>query len=408
MQEISDENKKIGPLYGKKILIGLTGSIACYKTCELIRMLTKAGAKVKTVLSPAALEFIGCKTLETLTNSPVYYESFARKQDIEHISLSDWADLFVIAPITANTISKFAVGIADNLITTVFNVYFGAKRPVIIAPAMNTGMLENKFVQKNILALKNEGVKIVESETGSLACGTVGKGKMADVQKIYNEITAYFNQGADFHGLASKKTILVTTGGTKEPIDPVRFISNESSGRMGLCLADFAHSLGYNVHLISTVKIENRSYEVINVKSALNMFEEVKKRFEKADYLIMAAAVADYRVKNPLDKKLSKETAGENITLELVQNPDILKEMGKIKKENQKTIGFSLGTENILETAKAKLDNKNADFIIANEAKTALNTDENEVWIIDKAKNTVHINKSSKENVAKAILERVL
>lgn len=406
MKEISVENLK--PLSGKKILVGLTGSIACYKTCELIRMLAKAGASVKTVLSPAALEFIGQKTLETLTNSPVYIEQFARKTDIEHISLSDWADLFVIAPITANTISKFASGIADNLITTVFNVHFGAKKPVIIAPAMNTGMLENKFVQKNILALKNEGVKIVESETGSLACGTVGKGKMANVQKIFDAITAQFNPCGACGDFRSKKTILVTTGGTKEPIDPVRFISNESSGRMGLCLADFAHTLGYNVQLISTVKIEDRPYEIINVNSTLNMFEEVKKRFKKADYLIMAAAVADYRVKNPLPEKLSKETAGENITLELVQNPDILKEMGKLKKEGQKTIGFSLGTNDILETAKAKLDTKNADFIIANEVKTALNTDENEVWIIDKAQNTYYIEKSSKENVAKAILERVL
>ena len=205
-----------------------------------------------------------------------------------------------------------------------------------------------------------------------------------------------------------KKHIIITTGGTKEWIDPVRFISNASSGRMGLCLADCARSMGYDVEIISTVKVENRPYKITYVNSTLEMLDAVEKNFKNADYLIMAAAVADYRVKNPCNTKLSKENTGESVTLELVQNPDILKNMGKIKKENQKTIGFSLGTENLVETAKAKLQAKNADFIIANEAKVALNTDENEVWILDKAGNTCHIEKNSKDNVARAILERVL
>ncbi len=392
----------------KHVLIGLTGSIACYKTCELIRMLVKANIETKVVLSPSALEFIGTKTLETLSNSPVYTDTFAPKQSTEHISLAEWADLFVIAPITANTISKFANGIADNLITSVFNAYLGAKKPVIIAPAMNTGMLNNPIVKNNTKALKNAGVQVVETETGELACGTVGNGRMASVQKIYEKIL----ENLDTTGLSAqctqKKKILVTTGGTKEWIDPVRFISNASSGRMGLCLADSAHTMGYDVHLISTVKIDARPYNVTYVNTAEEMLNEVRKSFCGADFLIMAAAVSDYRVKNPSLGKISKEKNGDTINIELVQNPDILKEMGKIKKENQKTIGFSLSTENILETAKAKLKAKNADFIIANEAKIALNTDENEVWIIDKAQNTVHISKNTKQNVAKAILERVL
>jgi len=397
-----------GSLFGKNILIGLTGSISCYKTCELIRMLIKKGASVKTVVSPAALEFIGEKTLETLSNSRVYFDTFSKSHSTEHISLTDWADLFVIAPISANTISKFASGIADNLITSTFNAYLGLKKPVIIAPAMNTGMLENPFVQNNVMKLQNAGVKIVESETGPLACGTVGKGRMAGVEKIYEKITKTLCPAELSGKTGPKGRVLLTMGGTREPIDPVRFISNASSGRMGLCLADCAHSMGYDVEIISTVKIENRPYKITFVNSALEMLNAVEKSFKEADYLIMAAAVADYRVKNPSEAKVSKEKSGKTLTLELVQNPDILKNMGKIKRENQKTIGFSLGTENLIETAKAKLEAKNADFIIANEAKIALNTDENEVWIIDKAQNTYHIEKSSKENVAKAILERVL
>lgn len=395
-------------LNGKKILLGLTGSIACYKTCELLRMLTKAGANVKTILSPSALEFIGEKTLETLSNSPVYLDTFAPKDGTEHISLADWADLLVIAPITANTISKITSGIADNLITSVSNAYLGSKKPVIIAPAMNTGMLNNPFVQKNIKSLKNEGIKIVETETGQLACGYEGNGKMAGVEKIYNSIVETLCPANVSGNLTPKKKLIVTTGGTKEWIDPVRFISNASSGRMGLCLADCAHSMGYDVELISTVEFQKKlPYKLTIVNSTLDMLNAVKEKFKTADYLIMAAAVSDFRPKTPALQKISKKQ-GEDLTLELVQNPDILQEMGKIKKENQKTIGFSLSTQNVLETAKAKLQAKNADFIIANEAKTALNTNENEVWIINKTGNTCHINKNSKENVAKAILEQVL
>lgn len=393
---------------GKKILLGLTGSIACYKICSLIRMLTKAGASVKTVVSPSVFEFIGLKTLETLSNNPVYSNQFAPKGSTEHISLADWADLFVIAPITANTVSKFASGIADNLITSIFNAYLGSKKPVIIAPAMNTGMLNNPFVQKNIIALKNEGIKVVETEVGDLACGYKGDGKMASAEKIYDAICETLYPERNLDNLTKKKKILVTTGGTKEWIDPVRFISNASSGRMGLCLADCAYSMGYDVELISTVDFKKETpYKITIVNSTLDMLNVVEEKFKNADFLIMAAAVSDFRPKTLATEKISKKE-DENLTLELVQNPDILSQMGKIKKEWQKTIGFSLATQDVLETAKAKLHKKNADFIIANEAKTALNTDVNEVWILDKAGNTYYIEKNGKENVAKAILERVL
>ena len=202
---------------------------------------------------------------------------FAPKQDTKHISLADWADLFVIAPISANTISKFASGIADNLITSIFNAYLGSKKPVIIAPAMNTGMLNNPFVQKNIKSLQNEGAKIVESETGLLACGYKGKGKMASVEKIYEKILENFHPERTSDQMTTKKRILLTMGGTKEPIDPVRFISNASSGRMGLCLADCRRVHGYDDRIISTVKVENRPYKITYVNSALEMLDAVEK-----------------------------------------------------------------------------------------------------------------------------------
>ena len=330
-------NTAKGPLFGKNVLVGITSSRSCYKTCELIRLLIKNGASVKTVVSPATLEFIGEKTLETLSNNKVHYDTFSKSHSTEHINLTDWADIFVIAPITANTISKFASGIADNLITSTFNAYLGLKKPVIIAPAMNTGLLNNIFVQNNVTALKNAGVKIVESETGPLACGTVGKGRMADVEKIYKTILETLCPATVSGKTGAKGRVLLTMGGTREPIDPVRFISNASSGRMGLCLADCAHSMGYDVEIISTVKIENRPYKITIVNSTLDMLDAVEKSFKEADYLIMAAAVADYRVKNPSTAKLSKKNEGETLTLELVQNPDILKNMGQIKKENQIT-----------------------------------------------------------------------
>ncbi len=380
-------------------MVGITGAIAAYKTCELIRMFKRQGDNVKVLITENTLQFLGKKTLETLSGNEVYLDQFKEKTSTEHISLVEWADVFVIAPASANTISKIACGIADNLMTTVSCAYIGRKKSFIIAPSMNTGMWENEFVQENIMKLKNVGVHIIEPEYGFLACGVEGKGKMPEPAKIYSEVLEFANKNKPLAG----KKIVITAGGTKEKIDPVRYITNASSGKMGLALANAAHNLGADVTLISTFS-HSASYKVQQVLSAEDMLHAVSAEFENADYLIMAAAVADYRVKEPQANKITKEK-NETLTLELVKNPDILKSIASNKKHNQKVIGFCLATENLLECAKSKLDAKNCDYIIANEAKKSLGTDNTEIYIISKSQNIEHFENISKKQAADKILE---
>lgn len=388
-------------LLNKNILIGLTGSIAAYKTAELIRHFKKAGANVKVVATESSLLFIGEKTLETLSDNPVFVDMFQKRLETGHISLADWADLFVIAPISANSISKIATGIADNLLTSIACAYLGSKKPLFIAPAMNVGMWNNPFVQENIQKLKAVGVQIINPIEGELACGYNGIGKMDEPVNIFNFVK---------NSLIEKKNkkIVITSGGTKEYIDPVRFITNASSGKMGNALADVAYELGYDVTLISTVDVE-KPYTVIQVDTAQNMLSSVEKEFKDADYLIMASAVADFKIKNYKDQKIKKsDIKNDSYTIELSLNTDILKYIAQNKKEGQKVIGFSLTTENTIEIAKEKLANKNCDFIVANEAKTALNKDTNEVWVIDKSGKITKIDNAAKDKIAKSILEIVL
>lgn len=385
----------------KNVLIGLTGSIAAYKTAELIRLFKKEGMEVKVASTESGLLFLGEKTLETLSNNPVYVDTFQKHLETKHISLADWADVFVIAPISANTISKIAYGIADNLLTSLSCAYLGKNKPLFIAPAMNDGMWNNPIIKENILKLKNIGVNVIEPINGFLACGTEGVGKMEDPLIIFEKVK---------NSLIEKKNkkVVITAGGTREYIDPVRFISNSSSGKMGISLADCAYNMGYDVVLISTVNVK-KPYNVISVETALDMLNETKKEFLNADYLIMAAAVSDFRVKNNKNSKIEKsEINNGSYNVELVLNPDILKNIAEIKKENQKVIGFSLSTENLVEIAKRKLSEKNLDFIVANEAKVALNKDTNEVLVIDKNENITKIGPSKKEEIAKLILEIVL
>lgn len=388
-------------LLNKNILIGLTGSIAAYKTAELIRHFKKAGANVKVVATESSLLFIGEKTLETLSDNPVFVDMFQKRLETGHISLADWADLFVIAPISANSISKIATGIADNLLTSIACAYLGSKKPLFIAPAMNVGMWNNPFVQENIQKLKSVGVQIINPIEGELACGYNGIGKMDEPINIFNFVK---------NSLIEKKNkkIVITSGGTKEYIDPVRFITNASSGKMGNALADVAYELGYDVTLISTVDVK-KPYTVIQVDTAQNMLSSVEKEFKDADYLIMASAVADFKIKNYKDQKIKKsDIKNDSYTIELSLNTDILKYIAQNKKEGQKVIGFSLTTENTIEIAKEKLANKNCDFIVANEAKTALNKDTNEVWVIDKSGKITKIDNAAKDKIAKSILEIVL
>lgn len=385
----------------KNVLIGLTGSIAAYKTAELIRLFKKEGMEVKVVSTESGLLFLGEKTLETLSNSPVYVDTFQKHSETKHISLADWADVFVIAPISANSISKIAAGIADNLLTSIVCAYLGKNKPLFIAPAMNDGMWKNPIIKENILKLKNIGVNVIEPINGFLACGSEGTGKMEEPNIIFEKVK---------NSLIEKKNkkIVVTAGGTREYIDPVRFISNSSSGKMGISLADSAYNMGYDVSLITTVNVK-KPYNVIPVETAEDMLNKTKEEFQNADYLIMAAAVSDFRVKNIKNSKIEKsEINNGSYNVELVLNPDILKNIAQIKKENQKVIGFSLSTENLVEIAKRKLNEKSLDFIVANEAKVALNKDTNEVLVIDKNENITKIGPYKKEEIAKLILEIVL
>ena len=388
-------------LSGKNILIGITGAIAAYKICELIRLFKKNNANVKVVATPNALEFVTKTTLETLSGQAVDIEQFKTADyKPEHISLTDNSDIFLIAPITADTLSKIANGICDNLLTSTFCAY---RKQVVAAPCMNTGMWENPAIKKNIETLKERGVKIIEPESGFLACGTEGKGRLADINTIFEVVKNCLIPNQNLSG----KKLVITAGGTKEDIDAVRYIGNYSSGKMGLALADSAFESGAETVLITTAEVK-RNYKVIKVKTANEMYDAVKSEFENAYSLIMAAAVSDYRVKNKSEHKIKKN--GGSLTLELVENPDILKEMAAIKKDNQVVVGFCAESQNLLENAKEKIAKKNCDFICANDIsskETGFSSDYNELYVIDKNYEIFHIEKTDKKTAAKKIIERI-
>ena len=385
-------------LNGKRILIGITGGIAAYKICELIRMFKRQNADVRVVLTPNALNFVTKLTLQCLSQNEVYIEAFnVPEWKPEHIALTD-SDIFVIAPCSANTLGKLACGIADNLLTSTAMAF---KNPVLIAPAMNDGMWDDKILQSNITKLKNAGYEFVEPEDGFLACGTFGKGRLADLNKIFDKTIEILN----FAKLNLKgQKIVVTAGGTREKIDPVRYITNNSSGKMGEAIADYAHKCGAEVTLISTVKTE-KPYNVLNVNSADEMFDTVKKT--EFDSAFMTAAVGDFKVKKISGQKI-KKSDDNGLILELVQNPDILKYLCENKKANQLVIGFCAESENLIENAETKIKKKGCDYIIANDISRkdiGFNSDENEVWIIDKNLNKTKIEKTAKKEIAKKILE---
>ena len=388
-------------LENKTILVGITGGIAAYKICSLIRLFKKAKAKVKIVATPAALNFVTKLTLQTLSDNEVYVDNFAMHEyKPEHISLCDEADVFVIAPATANTISKMANGICDNLLTSTACAF---KKQIILAPAMNTGMWENQFVQENISKLRNAGYKILEPQDGFLACGTNGTGRMVEPEDIYEAVSDFFAQGQVLKG----KKILITAGGTKEKIDPVRYISNCSSGKMGIALADMAYEMGAEVTLVSTFCVE-KPYRNIVTETACEMEKVVKYELKNQDYVIMAAAVADYRVKNYSEQKMKKGN-DDNLTLELTKNPDILKEISAMN-SNAKIVGFCAESENLLENAKIKIQNKGCDYLVANDISRkdiGFSSDMNEVYILEKNQKISHIERDTKQNIAKKILEKI-
>ena len=339
--------------------------------------------------------------MESLSQNSVDIEQFNIKDyKPEHISLVDEADIFLLAPLTANTMAKITHGICDNLLTS---TYCAFKKQVVIAPCMNTNMWENPSTQANLKTLKERGVKVVEPEVGFLACGTEGKGRLADINLIYETVKNCLIPPQILKG----KKIVITAGGTKENIDAVRYIGNYSSGKMGIALADNAYKLGAEVVLISTVDT-NKKYKVINVQTANEMFEAVKSEFDNAYSLIMAAAVSDYRVKNKSDEKIKKD--GNSLTIELIENPDILQEMCKIKKDNQIVVGFCAESQNLLDNAKTKIKKKKCDYICANDISQkdiGFSSNYNELFIIDKELNTSHIEKTDKNSAALKILERI-
>lgn len=389
-------------LSGKNVLIGITGGIAAYKICDLIRIYKKNGANVKVIATQNALNFVTKLTLQTLSQNPVAIEQFDVEEfKPEHISLADEADIFVIAPISANTISKLATGICDNLLTSVACAF---KNPIILAPAMNCNMWENKIIQNNLEKLKELNYYVLEPEEGFLACGYNGSGRLCSIEKIFNDSVEILNTKKK---LLNKK-IVITAGGTKEKIDTVRFISNFSSGKMGTALADEAYKQGADVVLITTVEIK-KPYRVEYVQSALEMKEAVEENFKTADCLIMAAAVADYRAKEIADTKM-KKTSEDEISIDLVKTPDILKEISANKRQGQLVVGFCAESENVLEFAKEKIQKKDCDFLIANDISRSdigFSSDYNEVYIIDKNLNTQKIERASKTTIAKKILEAV-
>lgn len=384
-------------LSGKTILVGITGGIAAYKICELVRMYKRANANVRVVCTPNALNFVTKLTLQNLSKNDVAVDEFnVDNFNPEHISFANEADIMVIAPATANTISKIAMGICDNLLTSIACAF---TKPVIIAPAMNCNMWDNPVVQENLNKLH---YTILEPDSGYLACGYEGKGRLCSLDKIFDETVKVLNRKT----LQGKK-IVITSGGTIEDIDPVRYISNYSSGKMGLALADVAKNLGADVTLITTKDV-SRKYEVIKVKSAQQMQSAVEENFEHADCIIMAAAVADYRVKEISEQKI-KKTSDDEITLTLVKNPDILQEISN-KKTTQIIVGFCAESENLIEHAQEKIQKKGCDYLIANDISRkdiGFSSDYNEVTILDKNGGMKKLERADKTTIAYLIYEEI-
>ncbi len=389
-------------LNGKHVLLGVTGGIAAYKSAELIRLFIKAGCHVKVIMTKHATEFITPLTLQTLSGNPVFLDMFSliKDHDIAHIALAEEADILVIAPATANVIGKMAGGLADDLLTT---VALATKAPILICPAMNTNMYENVMVRENLRKLAVLGRHVMAPGTGELACKSEGWGRLPDLPDILEEAQSILTE----KDLAGER-ILVTAGPTREPFDPVRFITNYSSGKMGYALAIVARRRGAAVTLISgpsSLPVPG-GVDFIPVSSALEMRDAVMKHLKDATIVIKSAAVADFRPSTQADAKIKKK--GGALTLTLERNPDILAEIGKQKK-GRILIGFAMESEDLVENAKAKLLTKNLDLIVANDLKQSgagFQTDTNIVKILDRQGGIEALPLMEKMEVAGRILDR--
>ena len=394
----------------KNILVGVTGGIAAFKSASIVSLLKKKGYNVKVVMTENATNIIGPLTLETLSKNRVYIDMWDKNPhyEVEHISLADWADIVLIAPATYNIIGKVANGIADDMLSTILSAV-SLRKPIFFALAMNVNMYENPILNENISKLKSYGYRFIDTNEGLLACNYEAKGRMKEPEEIVDIIERYnlATKIENFKDALKGKKLLITSGRTREDIDPIRYLSNKSSGKMGYSLAQAAIDLGAEVTLVSgptNLSVPDGLKEFISVDSAIEMYEKVDERFKDTDIFIACAAVADYRPKEYQDKKIKKSDL--NLTIELVRNPDILFEMGK-KKENQLLIGFAAETNNIIENALKKLEKKNLNMIVANNAST-MGTDTNSIEIIRKDRSSTVINQKSKIELAYDILKEVI
>lgn len=388
------------------VVIAISGGIAAYKIPFLIRLFRKAGHKVKVVVTKNALNFVTEATLQTLSDNLVYSDMFAGNKDMtEHISIADWADYYIVAPATANIIGKYANAIADDCITTTLLAF---DKDVFLAPAMNTKMYANKGVQNNLQILASRGVNIISPNCGELACGANGDGRMAGPEEIF----AFVNNHIAKSKILAGKTICVTAGPTYEQIDPVRFIGNNSSGKMGFAIAESLAAKGALVKLIAGpthLNTKNCNIERIDVKSAEQMYNATVKEFEQADVAILSAAVADYTPKNVFSQKVKK--ADNVLNIELQPTKDILAQLGRMKTDKQTLVGFALETNDEENNAKQKLSKKNLDFIVLNslnDKNACFGFDTNKVTIIDSNGNMTKTDLKSKSEIAEDVVSKLI
>ena len=391
-------------LKGKKIVLGITGSIAAYKSCLIIRALIKHGAEVQVVITPSGKEFITPITLSALTHKPVISEFFSQRDGTwhSHVDLGLWADAMLIAPCTASTLGKMAHGVADNMLIT---TYLSMKAPVFIAPAMDLDMYQHPSTQANLQQLKSYGNHIIEPASGFLASGLEGKGRMEEPERIVEQLDKFFNSTADLRG----KHIMITAGPTYEKIDPVRFIGNYSSGKMGYALAEECYRRGAEVTLISgPVSLScSEGIRRIDVESCKEMYEQATKAFPQQHAAILCAAVADFKPENVAETKIKREK--DDLFLRLKPTQDISSTLGKMKTSDQRIIAFALETNNEELNAKQKLEKKNADFIVMNSTRnpgTTFQSDENQITIIHKEGKKEYA-KKPKTDVAKDIVDEL-
>lgn len=393
-------------LKGKNIIIGVTASIAAYKSAFLVRLLVKAGANVKVIMTPSATEFITPLTLSTLSKNPVLIDFVKDKSGLwnSHVDLGLWADALVIAPASANTIAKMANGLCDNLLLA---TYLSARCKVYIAPAMDLDMYQHPATTENLKRLKSFGNTIINPGIGELASGLNGEGRMAEPEEIVDQLSKALSLQKPFLG----KKVLVTAGPTYEAIDPVRFIGNHSSAKMGFALAEEFASQGAEVILVcgpNALKTVNPNIHRIDITSAEELFDASVKAFKSVNIAVLSAAVADYKPATVANQKIKKSSGSKNI--DLVPTKDTLEELGKLKKSNQLLIGFALETENENENAKAKIKKKNLDFIVLNslnDTGAGFKTDTNKITIIDKYNKSIKFELKSKAEVAKDIVEKI-